>query len=1837
MKAKDPGLRRYFYEYMFYRAIEMSPKWSNASRGADDPEVLPVTASQGRMARARLDEALAQRGLSMDEPGKVKLSDIMPAIDDALERTIPGHRRLFDATVAAGSIANSKAYLGLDQGFRALTGLPGKNGPAGDSFGARLPVSPYDPRWSQRETILSRGTALLAVPDAIMAGGYDISQLHQLAGRNVAFDLVTAYPPVDQEDLALAGGSNTLADQVGMSGLRGYMSSKEYRVAKEWMLRGAADDQGRIHPDALMKPELLTKTAAILDHLNDEGIEYEVLPDQKPGQLKARLRDSGMDIRLTDLAGEEAYVGRVYDSGAMMYYSTGAVGRRVAPPEVSIEETIKLIDFARGAQIERSDGELVGSLPADGGRNSRDSYYPDESRAMFKVSDKRFIRVDMGPKQAPHRFFADSTAAEAFLAESVSSARENYFDSLGAAELIELAHAHAGDDDFEPEFTGDDATIALKQDYWKILRGEDIDLLAPGYTMDDYEVARSVGDQDAMVRIGGAMDPTLSPENKVLVHARLATDSVVGTFEPDASGKRFDPVVVSLHMTGESGTYRNNADIIGALRRTDITADELRGDSFYSGVIADRLIKHDEATAVDIVGHSDPTLAGFGDIISETLETSGVTVDSIKIDDSGVVRWKGSRNFSGSGRSRSEVTGEIGQLYGRGQFGEIVTATGSGNDHMFVPGYVAVVAAQRPGETKTLEERTRLRGYEQVMGDALRAKVRSDAMFARRTEVGEPTSLNSVMRSLYDTRHPVDFFERTAEEGLSDADREAILRTEGLRVRYSNELRAGSTVMAHARAERSGFDERNDNNRDPLVLTGNRNMSVLDTDASAGIFDPIMTGMARNQGIVRYLVPSATIDENGFIIPGDPDDRVPVATMAASSEMGYDPHDRQNMTFSNIMQSSSIVSGAKVAMSQIHGWNFEDGMVISADFANANMIRDTEGAMRPLKIGDKLSDMHGNKGVVSLVVDPQMSDIAAEAEGLTGVVEIFRENPDLDVVMSPFSAISRFNGGTARELMATAEDLHMGDRVIEGGRGELNMIVTHMAVDAKTNVYDADAMAAGRGRKASSQLAWVLQSQGCTEIFADFYGPNAAGLGRAREYLVALGYDLRGDGSLAVGIDDIDSTDGFLPESRRVIPMPELVRNAPSKSDPLGRLNLKEMSRQFGLEISNSGGVMELPFPLTLASGTTTWNLPVLSSHLRSEQDIGDGTVVRHDYTRDYIGIAESAARWRDAKERGDEAGMFAAESAAAGHYASLSGDIIARRIEGKDNMFKESVMGRRVANSATAVWSGDPRLDVDQVAMNQEMAAELDPNGAGRVLVWRDPALRSGAARYLKIVINDDLSGVAVNPVSVKSMDGDFDGDSVGLVGNLSPKAHEEAMERLTVEANLLDRGLGVRDPATGEMTYPLSLHDSLDITVAAGVNPELGERMSTIVSEINDLDRDFRAGHIDREDFLDGSRVHMAELNEVYRESFAVDPKITLEFSDMDRHMKSVEQCHLIGGKGSPGKMADYGVYIGAAKDDSGQWKDTGKPSAADMAERYAGSQKATAIKTEYTGVAGKRSQTAIQLLRPQGLIEAACETGYPATQSTLQAKHDPIDAAYRADCLTGAVQDLWRGYKLESHIDPENGRYQWDRVYDRDAREFVRASRDEWIDQFNRMYCDDKGMGVSVGIDQIEKVASALSDEHGMMLPLEKESWDQWPEDKRPLALDQMAYGGDMDTLKELARSNARLFTGVNEAFAPAAVRVNMRNIDVGLDDPSAVADVEMVPVSSKDVRDLGDGPVRQIDHGMRVPKERSMSAVLASGHQTVMPDSKSVLEELALHEAAMAEKKAMAAIADQEMCQ
>ncbi|GAP61361.1 hypothetical protein AHiyo1_50590 [Arthrobacter sp. Hiyo1] len=100
-------------------------------------------------------------------------------------------------------------------------------------------------------------------------------------------------------------------------------------------------------------------------------------------------------------------------------------------------------------------------------------------------------------------------------------------------------------------------------------------------------------------------------------------------------------------------------------------------------------------------------------------------------------------------------------------------------------------------------------------------------------------------------------------------------------------------------------------------------------------------------------------------------------------------------------------------------------------------------------------------------------------------------------------------------------------------------------------------------------------------------------------------------------------------------------------------------------------------------------------------------------------------------------------------------------------------------------------------------------------------------------MAIDERLTGVAINPVMDQCFDGDFDGDAVAVVKLHSEAAKQEAMEKLSVPANLLDTGV----VKNGE--HPLAMQVSLDTQVAVSKDPFLANGVAALQTEANEAQR--------------------------------------------------------------------------------------------------------------------------------------------------------------------------------------------------------------------------------------------------------------------------------------------------------------------------------------------------------------------------------------------------------------
>lgn len=1843
MDPRSPGMRRYLYEHLFQQTIERT----------QDATGKVIMVSAARDLRSKVEQKLNTDGRSMADTD-LGIPPVLQAIEATMQENVPSYSGIFSDTTPA-----SPAYLQMQKSFFDMAGFSRK-GPDGviqpdtGKAGPRLPISPYDPRWAVRSVVKQAGSRVRYVLDnevQDLAGG-DASRISELRTQDLHLY------SLDEDGQAIeAGEAYSHDDASGMTELMSRMSEQEYRNVRDWVIDGARGQDGQINPRRFMTSDALGRAAAILDELRSQGVSYAVRRDRNPGQIRAEIAGTKISVRLTEPREMEHFVGRVYDDGVSTYYSTNVKGDRsqkTVPYTPTATEAVSLLRIAQGKPVERADGKgLIGELgthaETEWDRRAgkrvpvevQDSYYTKNDRAsMAVVGDlvidgkipepgaKVLVRRSAKARTATAQFFADAERGEGYLREAIDSARENLAGALQVDRLIAEHEDHAEEaaaGEWFPEFSGDAEIAAIQRSYWDVLRGAQTTLLRSGATEEEYqakvgvigelqvdsETARTTHDMlvSDLAYVGSA-------EQKVRDHADDVIDELIGSFEQheqtlidgETVVRRFDPVRVAKHMTSEFGTWRNNSDIVAALRATGISGDDLMGSSYYATAVKDRLVTFNEATAVEPNMHEDEFVSRMGSAIGYAIERNGGRVTRLEIDDQGIAFWEAER-FSRTGEPE-KVSGQIGQIFGRGEHGEVVTRFGGGENYLFVPGYEARIASQRAGENLSVEERTLLRGYEQIMTEQIEYQVAND-MLVMRTEVGEPTSLNGVYRRLYDVRHEVDYIERATEEGLGKEWVEAILATEARRVRYPSEIASGSTVHAAWRAENSGqqADPANDNRFDPWILTGGRNMAIM-TEEGDGYFDPVMTNGAVYQGITRYLVDGARVDEQtGRIMPSaDKADRAPLMKLPETEMMRFDPYDRQQMSASNLLNAAAVTEPVGVAMMTFGGWTADDPMVISKEFAEKHTIRGADGEQRALVPGDKLSDMHGNKGVISLVVDREMDLDEAREQGLEQPVAWFKKNSHLDVVMSPFSAVSRFNGGTARELMSNAAWLDAPFLNADGtqrepvvGVGAMRLVVTHKDVERGTRVYDDAALREGRGRKASSQLAWALGSQGADQVMAEFYGPNNSAVANFREMLVTMGMDVEPDGTLRIGYDDM--AEG---SERRLFPMPELAVTT------RGTLNANKMKAEFGQLIGDRGGDLELPFPLRFPTGEriptasdSSWKLPVMSSHLRSGQDLDDGQSTAHDYTNQYLAVYEQASRYRFAKDE-----LARNREALAPHKISALEDVIAeaprraqaafdtitedlkqKRFSGKRNVFKEGLMSSRLPNSATAVWTSDPRLDIDQIAVGPAMAEALGLEDNDYALIWRDPVLRDAGVRYMRVKIDERLTGVAINPVMDKSFDGDFDGDSVAVVRLTSDAARQQALEKLTIEANLLDLGQ-IGDDAL----HPLAMQDSLDVKVSQHVAPALKDRFEALKVRANDIQVDLDEGTSDDYDAWEKRHQLVGELSDYYRDAMQNQyGDATLRFGEAGDHVKSViEACIDTGAKGSMAKIGDYCRHLGVdpvTMEDLGDTMHT--------REEDAGVMMATAVKSHGTGIAGAFSQRGVKALR-NAELKAVLELTYPVTQSVLQAKHDPEEARQKYNMLMGPARALWKGRKLEV-VAGEDGDRDWAVVRDDKGKE-VQADVETWKAQFVELYTAKDGLNVTVNTENVEKVAAALAGPDGRIVDIEDPEAQAQALPGTGSTMDRLAYGGTFADVLAAAAKRENIFAGSeNGHFAPYAVRNNQRAIaewEKAAEEGLMTEAPEVKVLANRDVlaehdaraRARGEGRISPVATTVRAPRPR-----------------------------------------------
>ena len=794
-------------------------------------------------------------------------------------------------------------------------------------------------------------------------------------------------------------------------------------------------------------------------------------------------------------------------------------------------------------------------------------------------------------------------------------------------------------------------------------------------------------------------------------------DYYIGNFDVSGNGK-FDPVNVLNYVTTGNNRFSDNdnlADLMGKARLNKENILMNHDEPLYNNLL-DRSVQYNPDTAVTFkqkinelndqlndssedeerayIGRTIDFYKNVEKTIGKSLQKIGIIIDqnNLRIDDNGVVEYTGvgltnQNTIDKKGkptRTERPFIGHLGQIIAPDKNGVIVTKFKSGDNSAIIPGYTAYYETDNPLDHKKPIERMVCVGYEKNLLDSIRTRITQDYMSAssesfenievrngtRYITLGTPFSLNSVPRKV--THESIKGSEEYEKEylalnGKTDKSLQIKILQHRDNIRLTSEYIEGATIKQHL----DHIDEINKTGRfnDNFATAFNksgRDMGNSIPDGSKGYLDQDLTGNTTNTGKKFFKVKDAKIDPiTGHILParkadGSIDTEARSELWEADDSYKYSKWDSQERIEMNLTGSAheiTEVDHVGFAMISGGGWNMEDGVVISKEFAEKVLVpvEGKPGQYRHLMKRDKLSDSHGNKGVIALIVDRDMPIEEAKAKGIDKIVQVFRDNPHLDYASSPYSLTSRSNGGTYVEANdSETETLHVLGRDRENSLGYIKVHVYEQTVDHKTKVDDAD-------RKFGSQATWALLAKGAGHIIKEIYSHNDVPLKNLQEYLNVLGVCITPDGRIDKStfvqkdinkhIIDISADKMKNLYDREIRVKPGVKQNAGT----LTTTAFDRMVEAFKKEADLSGGNMLLPFKLKLASGLESpehineqtgkgdgYLLSVLTPKLRSETVLMDGETKHNEYTRYYENIYENAVRYKFTKdlldkiERGD-------------------------------------------------------------------------------------------------------------------------------------------------------------------------------------------------------------------------------------------------------------------------------------------------------------------------------------------------------------------------------------------------------------------------------------------------------------------------------------------------------------------------------------------------------------------------------------------------------------------------
>lgn len=1465
----------------------------------------------------------------------------------------------------------------------------------------------------------------------------------------------------------------------------------------------------------LFDAETAYNGVALLKHLRSNGYDFNVKPAKKRNQIEVRLNGVGenLSVRVFDTENNGAMIGRVYDSYNAYYYNTKGNKDDKAKTKYNAEDGIAILDYVTG--------RTPGTIKKASGRNSQVT--------IAGVDSKKSLMVAPIENQYREFSFTGEDDAKAYIETGIADAQRLVDVNFNVAAMQALIDKGLDDEEtlvssaefqaeFEPLFSSDVAIREAQERALLMMRhSEDGGLEYLTEIRDGIVGDYASGFNPAFV-IEHMVDTGRGQERNAMMAALKTVNydmsKIKGNdFAVNAMKERlvsFNPETAqTIDEVNHPMLKSAMTTVLDTLKSGNFTGVD--GEKEPRVLIDDQGVIHWEANRMTLAkSNKDGRLwqrisADIGQIMAP--------------DENGIIKtqFEGDNNYG-------IVPGYTGYFAFEGDYDDRMKRFRvKGFDQHMEEKLTSLVTHQmtRPLDPalKNIPATLDASGLNGLYhGDVYGKRVDMDFLETNQLPMESKEAILKTLSNRVRFDNQYSDYATTSAETQANRELEYGIQDEGA---FSFWNAAGGKNMRVLGEDIANYAD--------TTMTG--------TGKTQGLIWFLADGSAVNKD--GSVTPATSeFDKNGELVPAS----TALQKLSYFDNKKFNAWDRNQMSSNQLMTALKVDEGVNTALMSFGGWTFEDSYAVSKEFADRNQVlgkKPTEqsmhtldsavtmsalggdaaevldgtgmiwskdviakgvelkkhldantasltpddwtdalsrsvgeqesyqefleehGRFRSLKRGDKLSDFGGNKGVIGIVIDRHMEPAEAKKAKLEKEVAFLNANPKLDVISAPYSMMSRHNAGVVKEMMSgDVEDLVNPEtgEVLEGGMGKLNIIVTDMLVDKKTQAYSQEDVLEGKGRKASGQLAWALQAKGAEGIMNEIYGHNDAAWSTYREYLIATGLDMKPDGTIL---------NGYKPhagEERNHF------EHNPDKD-----------SGAFLDQIRDQGGFLDVPFDLSYKTGETTNEIPVLSASLRQNVELVDGSMRLSNFTNYYTKMYDAVGAYNEAE---DDEGREKAKSQAQTQFDAIQSTIIDRQFNGghngKHSFLRDKVMGKRMKHSATAVAIADPTLDIGEAGMNQEMMDALSAKDGDTVMVFRDPVWRDGAIRAVTIKLDETVHGLSFNPIAAKSHDGDFDGDTYGVIKFETKEAIDDLKKKFSHDANMIDHGSGKDE---------LYFQSGMDLASAQAKATAAGDTEPEALLEKAHANAKSNNPKLQKA----ALRSMNAYTQKMFREYGIGSAHVSLT-SD-EKVFESFAKIVQDKAKGNAAKLEDYKQYHNGEK----------------TAQDGRDIQYASGVKSDDTGLAGAFSQKLIAVMR-NSMPTAALESMYPLTQGTLQIKHDAKHAKVVNKILTDDMNKTFNGKSTKNS-----------------KQKLTRAG---FKAQFTEIM--DKQMKVDVNPKFVDDLTDAMTVK-GQIAPLK----DVMAAKGSPM--DRVAYGGGYDELKKLAEKGESLLTGdQNKLFAPFSMR-------------------------------------------------------------------------------------------------